>query len=377
MSSEPGGAIGLRSSRPWRFWLIALFLFAIGVWLLSSVLVPFVAGMVIAYILDPVAGRLERAGMGRTTATLILVGSATLVVLVALVTLVPVIAGQLVGLVAAIPGYFEQLQAFAMANIERLRPALEYLGIDSDSPGSALSEHTGRVVSWLGGLLGGLWQGGLALIDIISLLAITPVVAFYLLRDWKAMIGHVDGYLPLPYRGTIRCLAGQANSTLANFMRGQALVCLILGTFYAIALTLAGLNFGLLVGFGAGLISFIPYLGSIVGLIVSVGIALVQFDSWVMWVVITGIFLFGQVVEGNFLTPKLVGESVGLHPVWVIFALMAGGSLFGFTGLLLAVPVSAVIGVLVRFLLERYRGSPYFTGDTETKAVDDDGSPSS
>ena len=367
--------MGLRSSRPWRFWLIALGLFAIGVWLLSSVLVPFVAGMVIAYILDPVAGRLQRAGMGRTTATLILVGSATLVVLVVLVTLVPVIAGQLVGLVAAIPGYFEQLQAFALTNIERLRPALEYLGIDN--PGSALSEHSGRVVSWLGGLLGGLWQGGLALIDIVSLLAITPVVAFYLLRDWKAMVGHVDGHLPLPYRNTIRRLAGQANSTLANFMRGQALVCVILGTFYAIALSLAGLDFGLLVGFGAGLISFIPYLGSIVGLIVSVGIALVQFDSWVMWVVITGIFLFGQVVEGNFLTPKLVGESVGLHPVWVIFALMAGGSLFGFTGLLLAVPVSAVIGVLVRFLLERYRDSSYFTGDTEAKTVDDDGSPSS
>ncbi len=346
-----------------RFWLIAVILFGLTVWLLRGVLMPFFAGMVIAYMLDPVADRFEAAGAPRWLATTLVLLVFLLVIIAVLVVLVPVVSTQVGGLLAALPGYAVELNEALVPVFDRLAV---YAGMESlaDLRG-ALGRYAGDAVQWLGRILAGVWRGGLAIIDILSLLVITPVVAFYLLRDWDRMVATVDSYLPRAYAGTIRELAVQVNHTLASFLRGQALVCLILGLYYAIALSIAGLNFGILVGLGAGLISFIPYVGSITGFVVSMGIALVQFDSWVMWLVVGVIFVVGQAVEGNFLTPKLVGESVGLHPVWVMFALLAGGSLFGFTGILIAVPVAAMIGVLVRFFLSRYRESAYYLGPEE------------
>jgi predicted PurR-regulated permease PerM len=341
-----------------RFWLIAIILFGLGVWLLRGVLMPFFAGMVIAYMLDPVADRFEAAGAPRWLATTLVLLSFLLVIVAVLVVLVPVISAQVGGLLAALPEYATELNEALVPLFERFGT---WVGMETvEDLRGALGRYAGDAVTWLGRILGGLWRGGLAIIDILSLLVITPVVAFYMLRDWDRMVATVDSYLPRAYADTIRMLAGDVNRTLASFMRGQALVCLILGTVYAIGLSIVGLNFGILVGLGAGLISFVPYVGSIVGFVTSMGIALVQFDSWVMWAAVGGIFVGGQAVEGNFLTPKLVGGSVGLHPVWVLFALLAGGSLFGFTGILIAVPVAAVVGVLVRFFLRRYRESPYF-----------------
>jgi predicted PurR-regulated permease PerM len=218
------------------------------------------------------------------------------------------------------------------------------------------------LVTWGTNLLGQVISGGVAIANLISLLVITPVVAFYLLRDWDRIVARVDTWLPRGHAGAIREQAREIDRTLAGFLRGQGTVCLILGVFYAIGLTLAGLDFGLVVGLVAGLLSFIPYVGAIVGLVLSVGLALVQFDDWLRIAVVAGIFFVGQAVEGNFLTPKLVGESVGLHPVWIIFGLLAGGALFGFVGVLLAVPAAAVIGVGVRFALGRYMQSPYYHG---------------
>lgn len=343
-----------------RFWLIAVILFGLTVWLLRGVLMPFFAGMVIAYMLDPIADRFEATGAPRWLATTLVLLGFLLVIVAVLVVLVPVVSSQVGGLLAALPDYATQLNEALVPVFDRLAV---YAGMESiaDVRG-ALARYAGDAVQWLGRILGGIWRGGLAIIDILSLLVITPVVAFYLLRDWDRMVATVDSYLPRAYADTIRGLASEVNHTLASFLRGQALVCLILGVYYAIALSIAGLNFGILVGLGAGLISFIPYVGSITGFVVSMGIALVQFDSWVMWLVVGAIFVAGQAVEGNFLTPKLVGESVGLHPVWVMFALLAGGSLFGFTGILIAVPVAAMIGVLVRFFLRRYRESAYYLG---------------
>jgi predicted PurR-regulated permease PerM len=351
-----------------RFWLIGLAVTALLLWLLSGILMPFVAGMIIAYVLDPVADRFEAIGMPRWLATTMVLLLFVIIIATVLLVLVPVIASQVDGLIRALPGYLEQLTKTLTPVMEQLRTEMPTENFQRLK--TALGEQAGQAVSWLGAVIGGIWRGGLAILDIISLLVITPVVAFYLLRDWDRMTATIDQYLPRPYAPTIHALVGEIDSTLANFLRGQGLVCLILGAFYAISLTVVGLNFGLLVGLGAGLISFIPYVGSIIGFLVSTGIALVQFDNWVMWLVVAGIFVFGQAVEGNFLTPKLVGGSVGLHPVWVIFALLAGGSLLGFTGVMLAVPVAAAIGVLVRFSLRQYRQSRYFHGEPEMEEVE-------
>ena len=277
------------------------------------------------------------------------------------VVLVPVIAQQIGGLLAALPSYLNDLNAFLAPIVDRLQQRIEGQGVEE--LGAALSQYAGDAVNWVGTIIGHVWRGGMAILDVVSLFVITPVVAFYLLRDWDRLISAIDSHLPRPYAPTIRYLASEVDSTLSNFLRGQGLVCLILGSYYAIALSIAGLNFAILVGLGAGVLSFIPYVGSIVGFIVAMGIALAQFDAWVMWLVVAGIYFVGQAVEGNVLAPKLVGDSVGLHPVWIMFALIAGGSLFGFTGVLLGVPVAAIIGVLVRFALERYRGSGYYRGD--------------
>jgi predicted PurR-regulated permease PerM len=209
----------------------------------------------------------------------------------------------------------------------------------------------------------GVFSGGLALIDFISLAVITPVVAFYMLLDWDRMVDEIDHWLPRRHAPAIRRVAGDIDSVLAGFVRGQFTVCLILGTFYALALVAIGLNFGLVVGLFAGLVSFIPFVGSLMGGALSIGIALVQFwGDWVMIAAVAGVFLVGQAVEGNFLTPKLVGGSVGLHPVWLMFALACFGAAMGFTGLLIAVPAAASIGVLVRFGLEQYRAGRLYQG---------------
>jgi predicted PurR-regulated permease PerM len=219
-------------------------------------------------------------------------------------------------------------------------------------------------VGWLTTFLKSLWSGGRALVSLFSLIVVTPVVAFYLIYDWHRMLKTVDGWVPVHQRATVRQLAREIDAAIAGFVRGQSAVCLILGSFYAVALTLSGLNFGLLIGLISGLITFIPYVGSMTGLILSLGVAVAQFwPDYTSILIVLGIFLVGQFLEGNVLAPKLVGESVGLHPVWLIFALLAFGYLFGFVGLLVAVPLAATIGVLARFALRRYLESSLYTGE--------------
>jgi predicted PurR-regulated permease PerM len=223
-----------------------------------------------------------------------------------------------------------------------------------------------RAEGWSVSVLQRLWSGGLAVIDFVALVVITPVVAFYLLYDWDRMIAGIDDTLPRQHRDTIHRLMGELDQVLAGFVRGQLMVCAILGTFYAVGLSLIGLHFGLLIGVFAGLISFIPFVGSIVGGLLSIGVAVVQFwDEPVMIAAVAVVFGVGQAVEGNILTPKLVGGKVGLHPVWLLFALSAFGSLFGFVGLLVAVPAAASIGVFGRFLIERYKDGRLYRGSAE------------
>lgn len=216
--------------------------------------------------------------------------------------------------------------------------------------------------------MGGLWSGGLAVFNALSLVVIMPVVAFYLLRDWDRIVAHVDSLLPRDAADTVREQVREIDDRLSGFVRGQASVCLVLGTWYAVGLTIVGLDFGVLVGVGAGLISFVPYLGTALGLIAGLGLAIAQFDSWLPIGLVAAVFATGQILEGYVLTPRLVGERVGLHPVWVLFALMAGGALLGFTGVLLAVPAAAVIGVLVRFAIGRYLQSPLYRSRKDREA---------
>lgn len=349
------------------FWVGALAAFILALVVLRPILLPFVAGMALAYALDPLADRLERLGLGRLAATLLILILFVLIFIVSLVALAPLL-GQQIGLFAqSLPGYVEKLQelfaSFSQSTqINRLR---ELLGNTAGGATSGLSAGNlaGQAAAWLAGVVQSVLSGGLALVNFLSLLVVTPVVAFYLLNDWDRMIARLDSWLPRDHVDTIRELARQVDSALAGFVRGQGLLCLILGLFYAIGLSLVGLNFGLLIGLGAGLISFIPFVGTILGFVVSVGVALAQFwPDWVMIGAVVAIFVVGQMLEGNVLQPKLVGEHVGLHPVWLIFALFAFGYLFGFVGMLLAVPLAAVVGVLSRFAVRQYLHSRYYTG---------------
>ena len=281
-------------------------------------------------------------------------------VLVLVVLLAPIISRQLVALAQDLPGYAQSLRRLLLERMPGLAGRLEG-GTDLDA---SLGDLVGQGAAWIGAVLTRLWAGGAAFVSTLSLLVITPVVAFYLLVDWHRMMSEVDRWLPRRHAATIRQLAAEINAAVAGFMRGQVLVCLILGTYYAVGLTAVGLKFGLVIGLGAGLLSFIPYVGTISGFVTAMGVALFQFWPDWTWILATlAVFLLGQLLEGNVLQPKLIGRLVGLHPVWLMFALLAFGTLFGFVGLLLAVPLAASLGVLARFALARYMASPLYTGE--------------
>ncbi len=342
-------------------WLFGLLALLIVVYLLRAILLPFVLGMAVAYFLDPVADRLERWGLSRALSATAL----TIVFLVAvaafLVLLVPLLQSQVLGFISRVPVYAEILRAGAeeALNIVQANMSEE----DIARLREAASGTAATVVGWLGRLASGIWSGGLALFNLLSLVVITPIVAFYLLRDWDLIIASIDRWLPRGNAETIREQVRLIDRTLAGFARGQAVVCLGLGIFYAIGLSVVGLEFGIVVGLVTGLISFVPYFGMLTGLVLGLGLAFAQFDSWQPVAMIAGVFAIGQIAEGNFITPKLVGDRVGLHPVWMIFALLAGGALFGFLGIMLAVPAAATIGVLARFVITRYQASPLYAPD--------------
>jgi predicted PurR-regulated permease PerM len=342
-------------------WLLVLAVFGFLLFALRGVLLPFVAGMAVAYFLDPVADRLEERGISRTLATALITVAFFVLAISFVIVLVPLLQSQVVGFVGKVPDLVEAMRERAGPLLERLQAHLS--SADLEDLRSAAQSYAGQAIRWIGGLIKQILGGGVALLNLLSLLLITPLVTFYLLRDWDRITERIDGLLPRKAAPTIRAQAAEIDRIIAGFVRGQATVCLILGTFYGIGLSVVGLEFGLIIGFATGLISFIPYFGMLVGLVVGFGVALAQFSDWMPIAMVAGVFLVGQIVEGNFLTPKLVGDRVGLHPVWVIFALLAGGALFGFTGVLLSVPAAAVIGVLVRFAAERYRDSGLYAGD--------------
>jgi predicted PurR-regulated permease PerM len=352
------------------FWIGAFALFMLMLWLFSGVLLPFAAALVIGYLLDPVVGALQKMGVGRAPATLLILTVLILVVVLIFVLIVPVLAHQLAEFVKSLPDILSKLQSLIVAAGESL--AKDYGGVFLERFGlqgtnapdirASVNDLFGQAARFSGSFLNSLLARGVALISLVSLIVVTPVVAFYILLDWPKMIAAVDGLVPPRYRPTVHQLARDIDRAIAGFLRGQSLVCFFLGAWYGLGLTLVGVNFGFLIGISAGFLSFIPYVGSLTALVLGTIVAVVQgWPHWNLPALALGVVLTGQFLEGNVLAPKLVGDSVGLHPVWLMFALLAFGSLFGFVGLIVAVPLSAAGGVLLRFAMSRYRASALYT----------------
>jgi predicted PurR-regulated permease PerM len=346
--------------RRWPFWVAGIVLFFVLLYLLRGILLPFVLGMATAYFLDPVADRLEKWGVSRGYATFALTMCFFLGLLVISILIVPLLAEQLSGLLTALPAYITEFNKSVVPELSRWLRGLPPQQIESIK--SAVADTSGAVVKLSGEFITGIFTSGMTIITMFSLILITPVVAFYLLRDWDHMTARLDALLPRRHADTIREQLQIVDQTLAGFVRGQLNVCLLLGIFYAIGLSLVGLKFGVVIGFITGFLVIFPYIGLMVGMTVGLGVAFFQFDSYQQMAPVLAVFIIGQCIEGYFITPKLVGEKVGLHPVWIIFGMLAGAALFGFVGVLLAVPITAVLGVLIRFMIQRYLQSSYYIG---------------
>jgi predicted PurR-regulated permease PerM len=333
--------------------------------LFASVLAPFVAAAGIAYVLDPPTTRLTRFGIGRGLAALLMILGLLAVVLLFALLLYPLILQQIGLLLGRIPQYVQLLQRWASAVLTDLQ---QNFGSDvvNDKLRDLVSSQAGNMLSFIAASLTSVTGAGFAIFNVLTLAVVTPVVGFYLLRDWQRVIRMVDSWLPHRYADVIRAQAREVDRILSAWVRGQALCCIILALYYASALTVAGLDLGLIVGIAAGLLSFIPYVGSITGGVTALGLALAQFPQWRGVIVVGAVLVCGQILEGYVIYPRFLGDRVELPAVWVIFALFAGGAAFGFLGVMLAVPVAATIGVLCRFWLRRYLASPLYL-DPPTK----------
>lgn len=353
-----------------KYWSIATAIFVAALWFLGDVILPFVLGGAIAYCLDPIADWFEAKGLSRAASVALITLIAALVFVVMFLAVIPTLIQQTAQLINTAPELFQNLQNWLTERFPQV--------LDEESTVRQQLIAIGEAIQSKGGdLFNGILSSALSLINMLVLLVVVPVVAFYLLLDWDNMIAKIDDLLPRDHAPTIRQIAHDIDRTLASFIRGQGTVCLVLGTYYAVALMIVGLNFGLVVGFIAGLITFIPYVGALVGGALAIGLALFQYwgvvevadgdtvrytTDWIRIGIVAGIFGFGQFLEGNVLTPKLVGSSVGLHPVWLLFALSVFGSLFGFVGMLVAVPVAAMLGVVARFFIAEYKNGRLYKG---------------
>ncbi|GAA0704909.1 putative PurR-regulated permease PerM [Dyella sp. SG562] len=346
-------------SRRWQMLAItAVILYLL--WLLAPVLMPFAVAGMFAYLGDPLADRLERLGMGRTVAVSVVFFVLLLVTVGALLLLIPLISRQVENLVQSLPHYVDWVRTTALPWLQaKLR--LDPNAFDTDRLIAELKDHLGSLGGVVSTVLGKVTRSGLGVIAWMTNLVLIPVVAFYLLRDWDRLVAWVDDMLPRSIEPTIAHLARESDLVLGAFVRGQLLVMLALGIFYGAGLSLLGLSVGPLIGMVAGLLSFVPYLGFIVGFGSALIAVLVQYGDWTHVSLVVVVFVIGQLLEGYVLVPRLVGEKIGLHPVAVIFAVLAGGYLFGFLGILLALPAASVILVVLRYLSQRYRHSGLYT----------------
>ena len=356
--------MALTVSSQLRYWGIAALIFGLLLWLLGDMLLPFILGGAVAYCLDPIADRLQRWGLSRLVSTSIITLVAMLVFLLAILLIVPLLVEQAIALFNIAPAISTKLWGFLTTRLPDL--------LDNSSSIRQSLTGLGETIQSRGGdLVNGLATSLSSIVNILVLIVVVPVVSFYLLLDWDNLVAKIDELVPRDHVNNVRRLGREIDATLASFIRGQGTVCFIQGLYYAIALMLTGLNYGIVVGFLAGIISFIPYVGALVGGSLALGLGLFQFwGDWTSIGIIAVIFTIGQVLEGNFLTPKLVGKSVGLHPVWLIFALSVFGGLFGFVGMLVAVPVAAMIGVVARFFIAKYKAGLLYRGLSTEDDID-------
>ncbi len=351
----------MRVERQVLFWLAAALLLVVAVLLLKDVLLPFLIGIVVAYALNPAADRLASWGISRTLASAIIVAALLIAIALLLVFLVPLLVNQIQQMSLSLPAEFERLRSVVD---NRARELLGSRFPDFQATlDRAVTEMSSNWSSVAGVVAKSVWAHGLALVNFLSLLLITPLVVFYLLVDWHPMLDKISTWLPRDHKATITRLAVEINDAISAFIRGQGLVCLVLGCLYAAGLTWAGLRYGLIIGLATGLLSFVPFVGWALGLITASTLAMLQFwPDTVPLLKVLAVFAAGQTIDAAFLSPKIVGSKIGLHPVWLIAALFIFSYLFGFAGVLVAVPVAAAIAVLFRFALEVYLGSSIYRG---------------
>ncbi len=362
--ANPGARTATRGQRlALIFGLLATLLFAM--WVFAAILTPFVLAATIAYFLDPPATRLERIGVPRGLSAFLLVFGLSAFCLVALLLLYPLLIAQIGVLVTRLPAYVAGISTLVRDALERAQEAFGPELVDTQLR-DLMVRQAGAMVTFLGTAVGRLIGGGVALFAVFTFVIVTPVVAFYLLRDWPRMMGRIESWLPRRSANVLRQLARDTDRVLSAWLRGQLLCCLILGLYYAAALQLVGLELGLIIGLMAGILSFIPYVGSFTGMMTALLLAAAQFGSWGGVGLVMAVFVVGQTVEGYIIYPRLLGDRVELHAVWVIFALFAGGVAFGFLGVLLAVPMAAAIGVVARYWLRRYLESPLYLDPPRT-----------
>lgn len=358
------------------FWASLLFLFGWFLYAVQPILLPFILGMLVAYLLDPAADKLEARGFSRTSATLVICTLFFLLFGAFFAWFIPAITQQLLNFIDDLPNIIRSVREWADPYLQDIsarlyevngeiqkEETLKAVAGNADTVKQSAQDGAKGMFGAVGKFLKGLLESTGAIINLVSMLLITPITSFYLLRDWDRMVAKINDYLPCQYAETIREQVEKIDHVISGFVRGTFNVALILAAFYMIALSFTGLDYALIIGLVGGFAIIIPYIGTVCSGLLAVGMAIAQFNDMDPILIVAGIFVVGQVLEGNFLTPKLVGDKVGLHPVWVIFGLLAGGTLLGFVGVLLAVPITAAIGVLVRFGLDRYKESDYYKGE--------------
>lgn len=341
-----------------RFWFLAFAAFCALLWILKPVLLPFVAGLVIAYFLAPAVTALEKRRVPRWIGALAVLFGFVLIAAAIVMLMLPLLSSQIGALLNALPEYSEKVRSHYMPWLENWM--MRFPPEDVEKLHSAISQSAAEVAGFLGNMIKGIVANSMRLIETLAMAVVTPVIAFFVLRDWPTLTQTIDAILPRRYYDVIREQLAEIDGTLSGFIRGQALVCLSLGLIYTLGLALTGLKYSAAIGVTAGVLSFIPYVGTIFGWGTSLILALVQFDDWQHLAMVMVVFYGGHVLEAYVLTPKLVGHRVGLHPAWILFALFTGAKLMGFLGVLIAVPTAAVLGVLIRFLVRQYRGSPLY-----------------
>lgn len=357
----------IRERQNW-LWIGLAVALGVSLYFLQGILLPFVTGLFIAYAMNPAVRLFEKWGVSRTIGSSLMIIGFFLLIALLLFIAIPFLQTELLIFASRVPQYGERL-------ISGLKPLLEdvfhYIEpYDIERFRTLASSYLGDIVSWGIKLLGRVLTNSFALANLISLIVITPIVAFYCLRDWNLIINTVDRWLPRPYEPLLRRIFTDINATIGGFAKGQALVCLMVGAYYSIALTFVGLDFSVVVGVIIGIMAFIPYVGAFVGFVLSIGIALAQFTEWSFVGIVASIFVIGQSLEGYLLIPYFVGNRIGLHPVWVLFALFAGGALYGFMGILFALPIGAAVGVIIRYARDYYFKSPYYLGKTSSLRTD-------